>query len=69
MKKVAFLTVLAAFAFSLSREWALDTVRISRREDMAKSSPKARDTDPKRFIGPRFLKELKDNFTVARLYR
>ncbi len=56
MKKVAFLTVLAAFAFSLSREWALDTVRISRREDMAKSSPKARDADLNASLSRAFLK-------------
>lgn len=38
-------------------------------EDLAKTNPKARGADAKRFIEPRFLKELEDNGTVAQLYR
>ena len=38
-------------------------------EDLAKTNPKARGADPKKFIEPRFLKELEDNGTVAQLYR
>lgn len=38
-------------------------------EDLAKTNPKARGADPKRFVEPRFLKELEDNGTVAQLYR
>jgi hypothetical protein len=38
-------------------------------EDLARTNPKARGADPKRFVEPRFLKELEDNGTVAQLYR
>jgi ABC-type nitrate/sulfonate/bicarbonate transport system substrate-binding protein len=38
-------------------------------EDLAKTNPKARGADPKRFIEPRFLKELEDSGYVAQLYR
>jgi hypothetical protein len=80
MKKLGFLIVLVAFAFSFAPGWALDTVRISH---SAVSGSQAvlfvtRDAgffktfwprDPKRFVEPRFLKELEDNGTVAQLYR
>jgi hypothetical protein len=38
-------------------------------EDLAKTNPKARGADPKRFIEPRFLKEVEDSGYVAQLYR
>lgn len=38
-------------------------------EDLAKTNPKAKGADPKRFVEPRFLKELEDNGVVARLYK
>jgi hypothetical protein len=38
-------------------------------EDLAKTHPKARGADPKRFVEPRFLRELEDNGVVAQLYR
>lgn len=38
-------------------------------EDLAKTNPKARGVDPKRFIEPRFLRELEDSGYVAQLYR
>ena len=37
-------------------------------EDLAKSNPKARGADPKRFVEPRFLKELEDSGFVSQLY-
>jgi len=37
-------------------------------DDLARTNPKARGADPKRFIEPRFLKELEDNGFVAKLY-
>lgn len=38
-------------------------------EDLAKTNPKAKGADPKRFVEPRFLKELEDSGVVARLYK
>jgi len=38
-------------------------------EDLAKTNPKARSADPKRFVEPRFLKELDDSGFAAQLYR
>jgi len=38
-------------------------------EDLAKSNPKAKGADAKRFVEPRFLKELEDSGFVAQLYR
>jgi hypothetical protein len=38
-------------------------------EDLAKTKPKARGADAKRFVEPRFLRELEDNGVVAQLYR
>jgi NitT/TauT family transport system substrate-binding protein len=37
-------------------------------DDLAKTNPKAKGADPKRFIEPRFLKELEDSGFVAKLY-
>lgn len=37
-------------------------------EDLGKTNPKARGADPKRFVEPRFLKELEDGGFVAKLY-
>jgi NitT/TauT family transport system substrate-binding protein len=37
-------------------------------EDLAKTNPKAKGADPKRFVESRFLKELEDNGFVAKLY-
>jgi ABC-type nitrate/sulfonate/bicarbonate transport system substrate-binding protein len=37
-------------------------------EDLAKTNPKAKGVDPKRFVESRFLKELEDNGFVAKLY-
>ena len=37
--------------------------------DLAKTNPKAKGADPKRFIEPRFLKELEDSGLVAQLYK
>lgn len=37
-------------------------------EDLAKTNSKAKGADPKRFVEPRFLKELEDNGFVAQLY-
>jgi hypothetical protein len=38
-------------------------------EDLAKTNPKAKGADAKRFVEPRFLKELEDSGFVAQLYR
>ncbi len=38
-------------------------------EDLAKTNPKAKGADPKRFVEPRFLKELEDSGVVSRLYK
>jgi hypothetical protein len=38
-------------------------------DDLAKTNPKAKGADPKRFVEPRFLKELEDSGFVAQLYR
>ena len=38
-------------------------------EDLAKTNPKARGADAKRFLEPRFLKELDDSGFVAQLYK
>jgi len=38
-------------------------------EDLAKTNAKARGADPKRFIEPKFLKELEDSGYVAQLYK
>jgi len=38
-------------------------------EDLAKTNPKAKGADPKRFVEPRFLKELEDSGFVAQLYK
>lgn len=38
-------------------------------EDLAKTNPKAKGADPKRFVEPRFLKELEDSGMVAQLYK
>jgi NitT/TauT family transport system substrate-binding protein len=38
-------------------------------EDLAKTNPKARGADPKRFLEPRFLKELEDSGFVTQLYK
>jgi len=38
-------------------------------EDLARTNPKAKTADPKRFIEPRFLKELEDSGFVAQLYK
>ena len=37
-------------------------------EDLAKTNPKAKGADPKRFVEPRFLKELEDGGFVTQLY-
>jgi NitT/TauT family transport system substrate-binding protein len=37
-------------------------------DDLAKTNPKAKGADPKRFVEPRFLKELEDGGFVAKLY-
>jgi NitT/TauT family transport system substrate-binding protein len=37
-------------------------------DDLARTNPKAKGADPKRFVEPRFLKELEDNGFVAKLY-
>jgi hypothetical protein len=37
-------------------------------EDLGKTNAKARSADPRRFIEPRFLKELDDNGFIAQLY-
>ncbi|TAK06859.1 hypothetical protein EPO44_04860 [bacterium] len=37
-------------------------------EDLAKTNPKARGADPKRFVESRFLKELEDSGFVSKLY-
>ena len=37
-------------------------------EDLAKTNPKARGADPKRFVEPRFLEELEDSGFVGQLY-
>jgi NitT/TauT family transport system substrate-binding protein len=37
-------------------------------EDLAKTNPKARGADPKRFVEPRFLKELEDSGFITKLY-
>jgi len=37
-------------------------------EDLAKSNPRARGADPRRFIEPRFLKELEGSGFVSQLY-
>lgn len=37
-------------------------------EDLAKTNSKAKGADPRRFIEPRFLKELEDSGVVAQLY-
>lgn len=37
-------------------------------EDLAKKNPKAQGADPKRFMEPRFLKELEDSGFVKQLY-
>jgi NitT/TauT family transport system substrate-binding protein len=37
-------------------------------EDLGKTNAKARGADPRRFIEPRFLKELDDNGFIAQLY-
>jgi hypothetical protein len=38
-------------------------------EDLAKTNAKAKGADPKRFIEPRFLKELEDSGFAAQLYK
>jgi NitT/TauT family transport system substrate-binding protein len=38
-------------------------------EDLAKTNSKAKGADPKRFVEPRFLKELEDSGVVAQLYK
>jgi NitT/TauT family transport system substrate-binding protein len=38
-------------------------------DDLAKTNPKAKGADPKRFIEPRFLKELEDSGFVTQLYK
>jgi NitT/TauT family transport system substrate-binding protein len=38
-------------------------------EDLAKTNPKAKGADPRRFVEPRFLKELEDKGVVAQLYK
>jgi NitT/TauT family transport system substrate-binding protein len=38
-------------------------------EDLAKTNPKAKGADPKRFVEPRFLKELEDSGLITQLYR
>jgi NitT/TauT family transport system substrate-binding protein len=38
-------------------------------EDLAKTNAKAKGADPRRFIEPRFLKELEDSGVVAQLYK
>ncbi|HXG52304.1 MAG TPA: ABC transporter substrate-binding protein [candidate division Zixibacteria bacterium] len=37
-------------------------------EDLAKNNPKAKGADPRRFVEPRFLKELEDSGFISRLY-
>ena len=37
-------------------------------DDLAKTNPKAKSADPKRFVEPRFLRELEDSGFVAKLY-
>ena len=37
-------------------------------EDLAKTNPKARGADPKRFVESRYLKELEDTGFISRLY-
>jgi NitT/TauT family transport system substrate-binding protein len=36
--------------------------------DLEKTHPRAREADPKRFVEPRFLKELEDSGYIAKLY-
>lgn len=38
-------------------------------EDLAKTNPKAKGADPRRFVEPRFLKELEDGGVLAQLYK
>ncbi|HWO40622.1 MAG TPA: ABC transporter substrate-binding protein [Candidatus Eisenbacteria bacterium] len=38
-------------------------------EDLARTNPKAKTADPKKFIEPRFLKELEDSGFIAQLYK
>ena len=38
-------------------------------EDLAKTNSKAKGADPKRFVEPRFLRELEDSGVVAQLYK
>jgi len=38
-------------------------------EDLAKTNPKAKTADPKKFIDPRFLKELEESGFIAQLYK
>lgn len=38
-------------------------------EDLAKTNPKAKGADPKRFVEPRFLKELEDSGLITQLYK
>lgn len=38
-------------------------------EDLARTNPKAKGADPRRFIEPRFLKEVEDSGLVAQLYK
>jgi NitT/TauT family transport system substrate-binding protein len=38
-------------------------------EDLGKTNPKARGADPRRFVEPRFLKDLEDKGVIAQLYR
>ncbi|HEY3304305.1 MAG TPA: ABC transporter substrate-binding protein [Candidatus Binatia bacterium] len=37
-------------------------------DDLAKTNPKAKGADPKRFVEPRFLRELEESGFVAKLY-
>jgi len=37
-------------------------------KDLEKTHPKAKEADPKRFVEPRFLKELEDSGYIAKLY-
>ena len=38
-------------------------------KDLSKTNPKSRGADPRRFVEPRFLKELEDQGVIAQLYR
>lgn len=38
-------------------------------DDLAKTNPKAKGADPRRFVEPRFLKEMEDSGFVAQLYK